>query len=150
MDFFKKETTTNDIYVFTIFVFTSSFDQFYPQESLSGFLYFILLSFFITFIISSFYNRSCDESKGICSFPSAHVQLTKKQQLLMVGQPYKVNLHLEMPESPTNRELGMFFSEIDNGNYIIFIHRGFKLYSNSFSTHFLYSFFSYPFIDDRL
>ncbi|XP_046490830.1 seipin isoform X1 [Neodiprion pinetum] len=52
--------------------------------------------------------ESCDEKKGICSFPSAHVQLTKKQQLLMVGQPYKVNLHLEMPESPTNRELGMF------------------------------------------
>lgn len=52
--------------------------------------------------------KSCDDSKGICSFPSAHVQLTKKQQLLMVGQPYKVNLHLEMPESPANRELGMF------------------------------------------
>ncbi|XP_046751449.1 seipin [Diprion similis] len=52
--------------------------------------------------------ESCDEKKGICSFPSAHVQLTKKQQLLMVGQPYKVNLHMEMPESPTNKELGMF------------------------------------------
>lgn len=50
--------------------------------------------------------RSCDEKKGICSFPQAHVQLTKKQQLLMVGQPYKVNLHLEMPESPANKELG--------------------------------------------
>lgn len=50
--------------------------------------------------------RSCDREKGICSFPSAHVQLTKKQQLLMVGQPYKVNLHLEMPESPANKELG--------------------------------------------
>ncbi|XP_029048296.1 seipin [Osmia bicornis bicornis] len=52
--------------------------------------------------------KSCDEQKGICSFPSAHVQLTNKQQLLMVGQPYKVNLHLEMPESPANKELGMF------------------------------------------
>jgi seipin len=50
--------------------------------------------------------RSCEEEKGICSFPQAYVQLTKKQQLLMVGQPYKVNLHLEMPESPTNKELG--------------------------------------------
>lgn len=53
-----------------------------------------------------FYFRSCDEEKGVCSFPSAYVQLTKKQQLLMVGQPYKVNLHLEMPESPANKELG--------------------------------------------
>ena len=24
----------------------------------------------------------------------------------MVGQPYKVNLNLEMPESPANKELG--------------------------------------------
>lgn len=52
--------------------------------------------------------KSCDEDKGICSFPSAHVQLTKKQNILMVGQPYKINLHLEMPESPANKELGMF------------------------------------------
>lgn len=52
--------------------------------------------------------KSCNEQKGICSFPSAYVQLTNKQQLLMVGQPYKVNLHLEMPESSANKELGMF------------------------------------------
>lgn len=52
--------------------------------------------------------RSCNEEKGICSFPSAYVQLTNKQQLLMVGQPYKVNLHLEMPESPANKALGNF------------------------------------------
>ncbi|XP_031839595.1 lipid droplet biogenesis associated protein seipin [Nomia melanderi] len=52
--------------------------------------------------------KSCNEEKGICSYPSARVQLTNKQQLLMVGQPYKVNLHLEMPESPVNKELGMF------------------------------------------
>lgn len=50
--------------------------------------------------------RSCEKEKGICSFPSAHVQLTKRQQLLMFGQPYKVHLELEMPESPTNKELG--------------------------------------------
>lgn len=54
------------------------------------------------------YYRSCNEQKGICSFPYAYVQLTNKQQLLMVGQPYKVNLHLEMPESPANKELGNF------------------------------------------
>lgn len=59
------------------------------------------------------HQRSCDESKGVCSFPSAYVQLTKKQQLLMVGQPYKVNLQLEMPESPANKELGNILSVID-------------------------------------
>lgn len=56
--------------------------------------------------ISYYYFRSCEKNKGICSFPSANVQLTKKQQLLMVGQPYKINLHLEMPESIANKELG--------------------------------------------
>ncbi|CAH1983544.1 unnamed protein product [Acanthoscelides obtectus] len=50
---------------------------------------------------------NCSVEKGICSFPSAHVQLTKKQQLLMMGQAYKIHLDLEMPESPTNRELGV-------------------------------------------
>lgn len=52
--------------------------------------------------------RACDVTKGICSFPSAHVELTKKQQLLMMGQPYKVHLELEMPESPVNKELGQY------------------------------------------
>ncbi|XP_023020687.1 lipid droplet biogenesis associated protein seipin isoform X1 [Leptinotarsa decemlineata] len=51
---------------------------------------------------------NCIAEKGICSFPSAHVQLTERQQLLMIGQPYKIHLDLEMPESPKNRELGMF------------------------------------------
>ncbi|XP_015118920.1 seipin-like [Diachasma alloeum] len=51
--------------------------------------------------------ESCEGGKGICSYPSAKVQLTKKQQLLMIGQPYKVNLHLELPESPANKELGI-------------------------------------------
>ncbi|CAK9804464.1 Seipin [Anthophora quadrimaculata] len=79
---------------------------------LSVFLY---TAFYYAYVPSISYVRpvhlefqSCSEQKGICSFPSAYVQLTSKQELLMVGQPYKVNLHLEMPESPTNKELGMF------------------------------------------
>jgi len=51
---------------------------------------------------------SCETEKGVCSFPAAHVQLTKKQQLLMIGQRYKIHLNLEMPESPANVDLGMF------------------------------------------
>lgn len=50
--------------------------------------------------------RTCEEQKGICTFPAAHVELTRRQQLLMNGQPYKVRLELEMPESPANKELG--------------------------------------------
>jgi hypothetical protein len=57
--------------------------------------------------------RACDTNscgsgngKGMCSFPSAHIKLTEKQRLLMLGQPYKIHLDLEMPESPANRDLG--------------------------------------------
>jgi len=44
----------------------------------------------------------------MCSFPSANVTLTKREHFLMVGQPYKIVLELEMPESPANQNLGMF------------------------------------------
>ncbi|KAK9510164.1 hypothetical protein O3M35_005005 [Rhynocoris fuscipes] len=49
-----------------------------------------------------------DIERGVCSFPSAHVQLTKSNQLLMVGQPYRITLVLELPESERNKNLGMF------------------------------------------
>lgn len=55
-----------------------------------------------------FQYRACELTGAPCSFPSAHVSLTKKQQLLMVGQPYKVYLHIDMPESPENQNIGMF------------------------------------------
>lgn len=45
---------------------------------------------------------------GPCSFPQAHVLLTKKQQLLMVGQPYRITVNIDMPESEQNKQLGMF------------------------------------------
>lgn len=52
-------------------------------------------------------SRACSEGKGLCSFPTADVRLTKRHQLLMVGQPYKIYVQLEMPESPVNKDLGM-------------------------------------------
>lgn len=45
---------------------------------------------------------------GPCSFPQAHVLLTRKQQLLMVGQPYRISVNIDMPESEQNLRLGMF------------------------------------------
>ncbi|CAG9763194.1 unnamed protein product [Ceutorhynchus assimilis] len=56
---------------------------------------------------------NCNLEKGLCSFPAAHVQLTTRQQILMMGQPYKIHLDLEMPESPANRDLGMFMVCVD-------------------------------------
>lgn len=52
--------------------------------------------------------RPCDEVIGPCSFPQAHVLLTRKQQLLMVGQPYRISVNIDMPESEQNMRLGMF------------------------------------------
>lgn len=52
--------------------------------------------------------KSCLDTNGPCTFPHAHVALTKRQQLLMVGQAYKVSIEIDMPESPQNQELGMF------------------------------------------
>lgn len=52
--------------------------------------------------------RSCLNDQSICSFPRAHVSLTKRQQLLMIGQPYRIIVNIDMPESPKNQDLGMF------------------------------------------
>ena len=45
------------------------------------------------------------------SFPTAHVHLNKKQ-LLMVGQPYKIFVLIELPETPRNHESGEFYRNI--------------------------------------
>uniref|UniRef100_A0A671SLH0 Seipin n=1 Tax=Sinocyclocheilus anshuiensis TaxID=1608454 RepID=A0A671SLH0_9TELE len=59
-----------------------------------------------------FYSRTDCPSPhhSVCSFPVANVSLLKngKHQVMTYGQPYQITLELEMPESPANRELGMF------------------------------------------
>lgn len=52
--------------------------------------------------------KSCDENLGVCSFPSAHVQLTRRSHMLMSSQAYRIKLLLEVPESQINKDLGMF------------------------------------------
>ncbi|KAM4880060.1 seipin [Sylvia borin] len=56
--------------------------------------------------------RSDCERPGpeLCSFPSANVSLLgeQRQKVLLYGQLYRLSLELELPESPVNRELGMF------------------------------------------
>lgn len=57
------------------------------------------------------YRTDCDSSTALlCSFPVANVSLAKsgRDRVLMYGQPYRVTLELEMPESPVNQDLGMF------------------------------------------
>ncbi|XP_029917505.1 seipin-like [Myripristis murdjan] len=59
-----------------------------------------------------YYLRTDCESTGTfpCSYPMANVSLigNDKKQVLTFGQPYQISLELEMPESPTNQQLGMF------------------------------------------
>ncbi|KAM5247021.1 seipin [Ctenodactylus gundi] len=58
-----------------------------------------------------YYRTDCDSSAtSLCSFPVANVSLAKtgRDRVLMYGQPYRITLELELPESPVNQDLGMF------------------------------------------
>ncbi|XP_073676795.1 BSCL2 lipid droplet biogenesis associated, seipin, like isoform X2 [Garra rufa] len=58
-----------------------------------------------------FYRTDCPSPHhSVCSFPVANVSLLKngKHQVMTYGQPYQISLELEMPESPSNQDLGMF------------------------------------------
>ncbi|XP_035885499.1 seipin isoform X3 [Phyllostomus discolor] len=62
-----------------------------------------------------YYRTDCDPSASLlCSFPIANVSLAKggRDRVLMYGQPYRVTLELELPESPVNQGLGMFLVTI--------------------------------------
>jgi len=52
----------------------------------------------------------CKDSMGKCSYMNASVSLSKRNPVLMAdkGLDYSVSVVLEMPESPSNRESGMF------------------------------------------
>ncbi|CAH4037457.1 seipin [Pieris brassicae] len=52
--------------------------------------------------------KSCEDQMGLCSYPYAYVQLTKASYVLMSGQPYRIKLVMDVPESPNNKDLGMF------------------------------------------
>ena len=58
------------------------------------------------------YKTDChlSEPLHLCSYPTANVSLLKngRDQVMVNGQPYRVSLELEMPESPVNEQLGMF------------------------------------------
>ena len=67
------------------------------------------------------YKKICDDEKTCDlqsmtspyhSFPIAHLQLGRNQ-LMMVNQPYHINLKLELPETPRNIDLGIFMVCID-------------------------------------
>ncbi|XP_066501793.1 seipin [Hoplias malabaricus] len=61
------------------------------------------------------YRTDCESANSIlCSYPKANISFLKngREQVMMYGQPYRVSLELEMPESPVNEQLGMFMVQI--------------------------------------
>lgn len=58
-----------------------------------------------------YYRSDCDSSdSAICSFPVANISMLRngRDQVMAHGQPYRISLELEMPESQVNEQLGMF------------------------------------------
>lgn len=63
------------------------------------------------------YTSDCDASESaLCSFPTANISFMKNErdQVMAYGQPYRVSLELEMPESPVNEQLGMFMVKMSS------------------------------------
>uniref|UniRef100_A0A3Q4G0X5 Seipin n=1 Tax=Neolamprologus brichardi TaxID=32507 RepID=A0A3Q4G0X5_NEOBR len=60
--------------------------------------------------VNYYYRTDCESPASfLCSYPMANISLIRnKKHVLTFGQPYRMSLQLEMPDSPTNRELGMF------------------------------------------
>ncbi|XP_023184037.1 seipin [Xiphophorus maculatus] len=57
-----------------------------------------------------YYRTSCESPSSFwCSYPVANVSLMRNgKHALTFGQVYRMYLQLEMPDSPTNHEVGMF------------------------------------------
>ncbi|XP_038161510.1 seipin-like [Cyprinodon tularosa] len=82
----------------SIFLYGSFYYSYMPTVSFSNPVHF-------------YYTSDCDAAgSGLCSFPTANISFMKNErdQVMANGQPYRVSLELEMPESPVNENLGMF------------------------------------------
>ncbi|XP_040893905.1 seipin-like [Toxotes jaculatrix] len=82
----------------SIFLYGSFYYSYMPTVSFSTPVHF-------------YYTSDCDASEpGLCSFPRANISFLKNErdQVMAYGQPYRISLELEMPESPVNEQLGMF------------------------------------------
>ncbi|KAM4572699.1 seipin-like [Odontesthes bonariensis] len=82
----------------SIFLYGSFYYSYMPSVSFSTPVHF-------------YYASDCDGPESVlCSFPTANISFMKneREQVMANGQPYRVSLELEMPESPVNEQLGMF------------------------------------------
>lgn len=82
----------------SIFLYGSFYYSYMPTVSFSTPVHF-------------YYKSDCDSSESaLCSFPTANISFMKndKDQVMANGQPYRISVELEMPESPVNEQVGMF------------------------------------------
>lgn len=80
----------------SIFLYGSFYYSYMPSVSFSTPVHF-------------YYSSDCS-GPGLCSFPTANISFMRNDRdpVMVSGQPYRVSLELEMPESPVNEQLGMF------------------------------------------
>ncbi|KAL4237601.1 Berardinelli-Seip congenital lipodystrophy 2 (seipin) [Mactra antiquata] len=85
---------------------------------LYGTFYFYLVPVVTQEMPVYFHFRVCDHGIGMCSFPTANITMSKEgtNELFNVGQSYKIVLDLDIPESDTNRQIGMFMIELSMYN----------------------------------
>lgn len=88
----------------SIFLYGSFYYSYMPTVSFSTPVHF-------------YYTSDCDASESaLCSFPTANISFMKndRDQVMAYGQPYRVSLELELPESPVNEQLGMFMVKMSS------------------------------------
>lgn len=88
----------------SIFLYGSFYYSYMPTVSFSTPVHF-------------YYTSDCDSSESaLCSFPTANISFMKNErdQVMAYGQPYRISIELEMPESPVNEQLGMFMVKMSS------------------------------------
>ncbi|XP_042267692.1 seipin-like [Thunnus albacares] len=109
----------------SIFLYGSFYYSYMPTVSFSTPVHF-------------YYTSDCDASESaLCSFPTANISFMKNErdQVMAYGQPYRISIELEMPESPVNEQLGMFMvkmtSYTKNGKTVSSVGRSTMLHYRS-------------------
>lgn len=109
----------------SIFLYGSFYYSYMPTVSFSTPVHF-------------YYTSDCDASESaLCSFPTANISFMKNErdQVMAYGQPYRISLELELPESPVNEHLGMFMVKFSaytkGGNTVSYVGRSTMLHYRS-------------------
>ncbi|XP_049580299.1 seipin [Syngnathus scovelli] len=122
----------------SIFLYGSFYYSYMPTVSFSAPVHF-------------YYSSDCEASESeLCSFPTANISLLRndRDQVMAYGQPYRISLELELPESPVNEHLGMFMVKMScytkGGKMVSSVRRSTMLHYRSTLLQTLSTFFFSP------